>query len=368
MRLAKRTGLIMVLFSVAVACAEDLKPEIELARLKSLDAVARTEMFSNIKRDPTTASVGECNDRYRKQSAYFARCALALAESYPETPQAPQALAWACSKAEGRDNVAIKNAAYDLMARRYLDDDAILPILRAAWHNPMETTQAEAFLRASVERSSNLKVRGVACLSLGRHQQQLARYARMLDDDPAKAENMRKTYGMGTIEWMRSRQPEQLKAEAAALFERTIREFGDFQPTGAESATLGDLAEADLFKLRSLEIGRKAPEIDAGDIEGKPRKLSDYRGKVVVVSFWATWCASCMGMVPAEIALVEKMKGRPFALVGVNGDDDRENGMRAAAKAGMTWPSFWDGGKQKGTPRRWGVFSWPTIYPSTPTG
>ena len=95
------------------------------------------------------------------------------------------------------------------------------------------------------------------------------------------------------------------------------------QPMGKAFPPLGKQARGDLFKLRHLEPGCTVPEIEAEDIDGRPMKLSDFRGKVVLISFWATWCGPCMGMVPAEKALVGRMKGRPFVLVGVNGDTER---------------------------------------------
>ena len=83
---------------------------------------------------------------------------------------------------------------------------------------------------------------------------------------------------------------------------------------------------------------------------------------MVVISFWATWCGPCMRLVPHDKALVEKMKGRPFVLVGVNGDDDRERAKAVSAKEGINWRSFWSGSARQGIPLEWGVSSWPTIF------
>jgi thiol-disulfide isomerase/thioredoxin len=82
----------------------------------------------------------------------------------------------------------------------------------------------------------------------------------------------------------------------------------------------------------------------------------------LVVSFWATWCGPCMGLVPHEKALVEKFNARPLVLVGVNGDEDRETVKTVSAKEGITWRSFWNGGWRQGIPVQWGIRGWPTLY------
>jgi hypothetical protein len=69
-----------------------------------------------------------------------------------------------------------------------------------------------------------------------------------------------------------------------------------------------------------------------------------------------------MQLVPYEKALVERMKGRPFVLIGVNGDNDREKAKRVSAKEGVNWRSFWPGGAKRGIPLEWGVSFWPTVY------
>ena len=68
-------------------------------------------------------------------------------------------------------------------------------------------------------------------------------------------------------------------------------------------------------------------------------------------------------MYPHERSLVKKMAGRPFALLGVNSDSDRETVKKVVAKEGLTWRSFWDGGSTDGPiATRWNVNGWPTLY------
>ena len=126
--------------------------------------------------------------------------------------------------------------------------------------------------------------------------------------------------------------------------------------------TLGESAQDELFEMRELAFGKTAPEIAGEDVDGQPLKLSDYRGKVVVLTFWASWCGPCMGMVPHERTLVERMKDRPFALLGVNGDDDRALAKKTAETNKMTWHSFWNGGTNGPITDAWNVKGWPTTY------
>ena len=115
------------------------------------------------------------------------------------------------------------------------------------------------------------------------------------------------------------------------------------------------------MELQRLGIGKDAPEIEGEDLDGLEMKLSDYRGKVVVLTFWATWCGPCMAMIPEERSLVERFAGKPFALVGVNADDRRSRARTAVQKENINWPSFWDTSPRT-IATAWNVHSWPTLY------
>src|SRR5208337_4921492 len=68
----------------------------------------------------------------------------------------------------------------------------------------------------------------------------------------------------------------------------------------AHKKTLADVAKARLDEMENLVAGKPAPAIDGTGMDGKPLKLSDYRGKVVVLVFWGTWCGPCMQEVPTS--------------------------------------------------------------------
>ena len=69
-------------------------------------------------------------------------------------------------------------------------------------------------------------------------------------------------------------------------------------------------------------------------------------------------------MIPHERSLVERLKDKPFALIGVNSDPDKNYYFAEAEKMGVTWRSFWNGPKGTGGPisAKWNVTGWPTIY------
>jgi thiol-disulfide isomerase/thioredoxin len=92
-----------------------------------------------------------------------------------------------------------------------------------------------------------------------------------------------------------------------------------------------------------VQVGNIAPEIKAEDASGVKMELSQYRGKVVLLSFWASWCGPCKELLPYEKQLTKQFEDKPFVLLGVNSDIDKTALVKAQQQFGMTWPSFWDG-------------------------
>ena len=141
------------------------------------------------------------------------------------------------------------------------------------------------------------------------------------------------------IEYIRKADPLASEKEAERLFERAIRECGDLSwgnvsCKGHREWTIADLARSELYDLRYLAVGKVAPEITGEDIDGKPLKLSEFRGKIVVLTFWSTGCAPCMRLVSHERTLVQHLAGKPFVLLGINGDDDREQARNVVQPRG----------------------------------
>src|SRR5262245_59711224 len=69
------------------------------------------------------------------------------------------------------------------------------------------------------------------------------------------------------------------------------------------------------------KIGQKAPDFTLPDLDGKPVSLSHYQGKVVVLDFWATWCAPCREELPIFQDLHEQYGSKGFEIVGISMDE-----------------------------------------------
>jgi thiol-disulfide isomerase/thioredoxin len=126
--------------------------------------------------------------------------------------------------------------------------------------------------------------------------------------------------------------------------------------------TLAEMALARLDDWDNLATGKPVPEIDAEGVDGKRFKLSDYRGKVVVLIFWGTWCGPCMVEVPHEREMAEKYKDKPVALLGVNCDADRAEAIKVMKKEGITWPNWYDGEPGEGPiAKTYHIQGYPTV-------
>ena len=72
----------------------------------------------------------------------------------------------------------------------------------------------------------------------------------------------------------------------------------------------------------STTMGKPAPELRLDDLEGKALSLSDFKGKVVFVNFWATWCGPCQDEIPSLIELQNKYAAKGFTVVGIAMDEE----------------------------------------------
>jgi peroxiredoxin len=100
--------------------------------------------------------------------------------------------------------------------------------------------------------------------------------------------------------------------------------------------------EAEAVLDRRWRVG-KSPQLKFTAIDGRKIDLKALRGKVVLISFWATDCTPCVGELPELKALYEKLKPQGFEIVGVSLDVNKESLLRMIKEKNIPWPNHFDG-------------------------
>ena len=90
------------------------------------------------------------------------------------------------------------------------------------------------------------------------------------------------------------------------------------------------------------KTGEMAPEFSLDDIHGKPHSLSDYRGSIVILNFWATWCPECVTEMPSLNALYEKYRGMGLVVLGIAADRKKDTVVDLLKKTPVSYPLLLD--------------------------
>jgi hypothetical protein len=215
--------------------------------------------FIKVRREAKTdEEIKKATEKYPQPENYSRRF-LEVAKKYPADPIAVDALIWVASRVrDSKDGLT----ALELLQKEHIDDPKLAQVCQSMAY--MEEPQSQQFLKTVMEKSKDHTTQGQACYGLGLQAKRRADQA------------------------IEKKEPDagKLSKEAESLFEKVATEFGDVK---SYRGTLGHAAKGELFEMRFLAVGMVAPEIEAEDIDGTKMKLSDFRGKVVLLDFWGNW-------------------------------------------------------------------------------
>ena len=148
------------------------------------------------------------------------------------------------------------------------------------------------------------------------------------------------------------------EAKAKELLEQLKKDFPD-------SRAVANLKKQEAVdKVRAgLVAGAKFPAFDEKDLQGRPFNLTAYKGKIVLVDFWATWCGPCVRELPDLQKAYDKHHAAGFEILGISLDRDKDKLTKFIETKKMPWPQHFDG-KMWGNKlaEQYGVESVPTTY------
>jgi hypothetical protein len=217
---------------------------------------------------------------------------VALAEKYPKDPIALDALIEAVWQVNGipwpvelvgRDEA--RPRAFSLLERDHVRSEKLGPLCERISYGLC--AEYETFLRAVLEKNPKKEVQAEACLALAHHLNNRSQRLGLVLEQPGLAKEFADLFGREYLERLRREDRTKAIREAETLFERAMRDYGNEKLSNG--GTVVEKAEAELFEIRHLAVGKVAPDIEGEDQDGVRFKLSDYRGKVVLIDFWSEY-------------------------------------------------------------------------------
>ena len=224
--------------------------QMELESLEKKFADARNKFIEDYRALPQEerAKFAETNS---PQPNDYADDFMKIADDHPDDPAAFDAVLWiAQSRVSGDQG----DKAFSLLLDKHIDNEKLSGVCIGLMYS--ETSEkAENRLTTLAEKSPHDQVKAMATFAL-------ARYFQRAEAD---------------------------ESEIIALYETLGSTYGDLKMNERSTQTFAEMAKNSIFEVKNLSVGKVAPDIEGEDLEGVSFKLSDYRGKVVVLDFWGDW-------------------------------------------------------------------------------
>ncbi len=283
------------------------------------------------------AATEEEKNKYRASipsAGPYATKMMALVQSNLDQPDVVKGVNWlvmgAASFPEGQE-------ALKMLGSTFADRKGIAEAVKQLEYHGLP---AEPVLKAVIEKNTNREERAAALYALG------AVHFKNFD---ASADRVSAAAS---------------KDKALECFQQLSSDFADVTIQGFK---LSDFAAKMLFEMTNLQVGCEAPEIEGKDADGVDFKLSDYRGKYVIVIFWGGWCHACHGILPLMNQAAATLKDENAVVIGVNTDIETE-AKKALADYQVSFRNVLDNTSSGPNTSLYNLRNFPTLYLIDPKG
>jgi len=313
-----------------------IKDENQAAKLKALKAKFDEEFDELDKRfqKATEAEQKGIQTELRELATLTAEKARKIAEEDPKSQEAFEAVVYALSQlaklgAKGPDMDKLLAIATEHHLGNPKAKDLVLVAGRGG-------AAGEKFLQAAAEKAPDKEVKAIAMLILGN------------------------SYGEQSDRATSEKESAELVAKAVDYLSRAAKEAPDAK-LGRQK--LGEIATELMKSIKLLAVGSPVPALLGTELrDQKKQKLSDFKGNVVLVDIWATWCGPCREMIPHEREMVKRLASKPFKLIGVSADTDKSKLTKFLESNPMPWIHWWDEGKENPLFETLKIEVFPTLY------
>jgi thiol-disulfide isomerase/thioredoxin len=357
-------SLLVMLISVGVSTRADDSKEPKSAAAQ-LDEI-RADLDRNSKQYSAELQQakddGERNlavDRFIKELKVHLDRAFEWVDANPNDPQTADTLKLIVNRSAAGPTNHSERALQRLVRDFPEDPKAAEIVTRVAFfpHWPI----SEIYLKTVLERNPLESNKAAACFALGEHYEHKGRLVQRMKSNESYRKSYEESRGVEAVRKMiESTDVDRSDEEAIKYFEMTADRFGSL--IYHEKLTYAEVTEGRIDSVRNLVIGNVAPDIQGKDSEGKSFSLSEYRGKVVLLTFSGNWCGPCVGMYPHEREIVKRYENKPFVMLSVMTDDHVNTLKKAIEKGDITWRCWFEGGTDGPIVTSWGISGFPTIY------
>lgn len=334
----KMTSFLLVLL-VASSC---------FGQTVDLENATTPKQFRTLAREIEAAT----NEAYFSARERIAKKALAVAEEDVQSSNAEGLLHWILS---GKTNSPTAHKAAKRLVENHTSSQTSVRRLLSYAQAPSGCTPElfQGFAEADLPDEHRWIVS--ACSAI--HEKSLLLIADELAAEGGSGPRLKASLGQELTEQLVSADLQAYESRVIAAFEALSKQHGKRNMGGLKVA---ELCEGAIFEVRHLRLGRTASNLSGESVNGDAIDLSAFRGKVVLIDFWATWCAPCAKVMPELRSLQNELGATNFSVLGVSADTDKERLSQFIDQYDLQWPIIFD--RKHELQNRWQAMSLPSYY------